>query len=94
MQAQPEWASSNYHLFVVTCSEKESFVKHLEQNKIIPAFHYPIPCHLQKAYSYLGQREGDFINSEYLAKHCISIPMFAELTDDEVTRVIEVVNAF
>ena len=94
MQLQPEWADSIYHLFVVTAQEKDSFVKHLESSDIGPAFHYPVPCHLQKAYANLGHKQGDFPNSEYLAQHCVSLPMFAELTDEEVTRVIEVVNAF
>lgn len=94
MQAQPEWANSIYHLFVVTAKDKDSFVKHLEQHDVIPAYHYPVPCHLQKAYAHLGYKEGDFPNSEYLAAHCVSLPMFAELTDDEVTRVIEVINAY
>jgi len=94
MQAQPAWAKSIYHLFVVTTPDKDGFVKYLEQHDIIAAFHYPVPCHMQKAYAHLGYKEGDFPNAEYLAQHCISLPMFAELTDDEVTRVIEVINAY
>ena len=94
MQAQPAWAKIIYHLFVVTTEDKDGFVKHLEKNDIIPAYHYPVPCHLQKAYAHLGYKEGDYPNSEYLASHCISLPMFAELTDEEVTRVIDVINAY
>ncbi|MES2702313.1 MAG: DegT/DnrJ/EryC1/StrS family aminotransferase [Bacteroidota bacterium] len=94
MQAQPEWAKSIYHLFVVTVEDKDGFVKHMESNDIIPAYHYPVPCHLQKAYQHLGYKQGDFPNSEYLASHCVSLPMFAELTDEEVARVIEVMNAY
>jgi dTDP-4-amino-4,6-dideoxygalactose transaminase len=94
MQAQPEWASSIYHLFVVTVEDKDAFVKHLADNDIIAAFHYPVPCHLQKAYAHLGHKEGDFPNAEYLAAHCVSLPMFAELSDEEVAKVIEVVNAY
>jgi dTDP-4-amino-4,6-dideoxygalactose transaminase len=94
MQTQPSWAKSIYHLFVVTAEDKDAFVKHLEHNDIIPAYHYPVPCHLQKAYASLGHKVGDFPNSEYLADHCVSLPMFAELTDDEVARVIDVINAY
>lgn len=94
MQAQPEWAESNYHLFVITTPDRDAFVKHLEQNGIGPAFHYPHPCHLQKAYAHLGYKEGDMPNSEYLAAHCVSLPMFAELTDEEVSKVIEIVNQY
>lgn len=94
LQAQPDWAGSIYHLFVVTTENKDAFVKHLEQNDIIAAYHYPVPCHLQKAYAHLNYKEGDFPNAEYLASHCISLPMYAELTDAEVARVIEAVNAY
>ncbi len=94
MQQQPEWADSIYHLFVITCNEKDALVKHLTDNDINPGFHYPVPCHLQKAYVHLGYKPGDFPNSEYLAAHCISLPMFAELSNEEVEKVIETINRF
>ena len=94
MQAQPEWANSNYHLFVVTAEDKEALVQHLIQNGIQPGFHYPVPCHLQKAYTHLGYTVGSMPHAEYLASHAVSLPMFAELTEEEVQRVIDAANAF
>ncbi len=94
MQAQPEWADSNYHLFVVTAEDKEALVQHLIQNGIQPGFHYPVPCHLQKAYTHLGYTVGSMPHAEYLASHAVSLPMFAELTEEEVQRVIDAANAF
>ncbi len=94
MQTQPQWADSIYHLFVVTTDEKDKFVKHLQSNGVNPGFHYPVPCHLQKAYAHLNYKKGDFPHSEYLAAHCISLPMYAELTEEQVTRVIEAMNKF
>ncbi len=94
MQHQPEWADSVYHLFVVTTEDRDAFVKHLADHTISAAFHYPVPCHLQKAYSYLGHQKGDFPNAEYLAEHCVSLPMFAELTDEEVCTVIRAINSY
>ena len=94
MQKQPANTDSIFHLFVVTVENKDAFVKHLSDNGIAAAFHYPVPCHLQKAYAYLGHQAGDFPNSEYLAYHCVSLPMFAELTDEEVNTVIDVVNKY
>lgn len=93
-QEIPEWADGVYHLFVVTVQKKEAFVSELIKNDIIPAYHYPVPCHLQKAYLHLGYNKGDFPNSEYLAEHCISLPMYPELTEEEVQRVINCVNNF
>lgn len=94
MQKQSKGAESIFHLFVVTCSEKELLVKHLTENGIQPAFHYPVPCHLQKAYNSLGHKKGDFPHSEYLADNCVSLPMYAELSNAEVDTVIQVINKF
>ena len=94
MQMQPEWADSIFHLFVITTEDKDGFVKYLGDNHINAAFHYPVPCHLQKAYVHLGHKQGDFPNSEYLASHCVSLPMYAELTDEDVDYVINVVNQY
>lgn len=94
MQHKPDWADGIYHLFVVTTDDKDTLVKHLNENNIVPAFRYPVPCHMQKAYSHLGYKVGDFPQSEYLAKHCISLPMYSELNDDEVKKVIDVINIF
>ena len=94
MQTQPQWADSIYHLFVVTTDEKDKFVKHLQSNGVNPGFHYPVPCHLQKAYSSLNYKVGDFPNSEYLASHCVSLPMYAELSNDDVNKVIDAINNY
>jgi len=94
MQKQPDWAESIYHLFVVTTEEKDKFVTYLNSNNIFPAFHYPVPCHLQKAYEHLGYNLGDCPNSEYLADHCVSLPMYAELADQQVNYIIEKINDY
>jgi dTDP-4-amino-4,6-dideoxygalactose transaminase len=94
MQVQPEWSDSIYHLFVITVTERDELMKYLNQNNIWPALHYPVPCHLQKAYKDLEYKPGDFPNAEYLAAHCLSLPMYAELTENEVTFVIECLNKY
>jgi dTDP-4-amino-4,6-dideoxygalactose transaminase len=93
-QKQPDFSDSIFHLFVVTVDNRESFLKHLNSNDIFPGLHYPVPCHLQKAFSHLGYKKGDLPNSEYLSEHCVSLPMFAELTNEEVKKVIAVVNSY
>jgi dTDP-4-amino-4,6-dideoxygalactose transaminase len=94
LQQQPDWADSIYHLFVVTTENRDELMKYLQANNIFPGLHYPVPCHLQKVYKHLGYKEGDFPNSEYLAAHCLSLPMFSELSNDEVQRIIDAVNAY
>ncbi len=94
IQTQPEWADSIYHLFVATTEKRDEFIKYLNENNINPGLHYPIPCHLQKAYAHLEYKKGDCPNAEYLAEHCLSLPMYAELTDEEVNNVIDVINNY
>lgn len=93
-QYQPEWADSIFHLFVITAENRDHLMKYFNEQDIYPALHYPVPCHLQKAYAHLGYRPGDCPNAEYLAAHCLSLPMYAELTDEMVDRVIEALNKY
>lgn len=94
MQKQPEWAESVFHLFVIQVDNREKFTEHMAENNIRLGLHYPVPCHLQKAYTQLGYKEGDLPVAEYHAKHCVSLPMFPELTEEEVQRVIDVCNNY
>lgn len=94
MQYQPEWSDSIYHLFVVTAENRDGMMTYLKEKNIYCGLHYPVPCHLQKAYAHLGYREGMLPNSEYLSKHCISLPMYAELTNEDVERVIGAINGY
>jgi dTDP-4-amino-4,6-dideoxygalactose transaminase len=94
MQSQPAWSHSIYHLFVITTDNRDELVDYLNEKKISAGLHYPVPCHLQKAYGSLKYKIGDCPNSEYLSNHCLSIPMYAELTDDEVNYIIDVINAY
>jgi dTDP-4-amino-4,6-dideoxygalactose transaminase len=93
-QQPTDGAVSAHHLYVVMVSEKAAFIDHLTANGISPAFHYPIPCHLQKAYAHLGYGRGSCPTAEALADSCVSLPMFPQLTDEEVTHVIATVNSF
>lgn len=93
-QKHPDWADSVYHLFVVTTDNREALSSYLQENNIFPGLHYPVPCHLQKAYRHLGYQEGDCPNAEHLAKHCLSLPMYAELSPDKVNYIIEVLNGY
>jgi len=94
LQKQPVGLESVYHLFVVTTENRDEFIAYLNENDIQPGLHYPVPCHLQKAYTQLGYKKGDCPHAEYLAAHCVSLPMFAELNKEEIEHVIRVVNNY
>ncbi len=94
MQHQPGGHDSVFHLFVVTTEDRDDLIKYLNEKNIFPGLHYPVPCHLQKAYSQLGYKKGDFPHAEYLSSHCISLPMYAELTNEEVDYIIDSLNSY
>jgi dTDP-4-amino-4,6-dideoxygalactose transaminase len=94
MQVQPEGHDSVFHLFVITTENRDQLIRFLNDRNIFPGLHYPVPCHLQKAYEGLGYKKGDFPNAEYLAAHCLSLPMYAELTDLEVDEIIRTLNSY
>ena len=94
MQLQPEGHDSVFHLFVITTDDRDKLTGLLNEKNIFPGLHYPVPCHLQNAYTNLGYKKGDFPNAEYLAAHCLSLPMYAELSDAEVDHVIKTLNSY
>jgi dTDP-4-amino-4,6-dideoxygalactose transaminase len=94
LQLKPDWADGISHLAVITTEDKDELVKYLLNNGINAAFHYPVPCHLQKAYSDLGHIVGDFPISEYLAAHCISLPMYPELSNADLDLIIDILNNY
>jgi dTDP-4-amino-4,6-dideoxygalactose transaminase len=94
MQSHPAWADSIYHLFVITTDDRDNLLEYLNRHNIFPGLHYPVPCHLQKVYRHLGYSIGDCPNAEYLASHCLSLPMYAELPDEDIQYVIEVLNQY
>lgn len=94
MQAHPQGTETVFHLFVITVEERDKFIEYMKEHGIGCDMHYPVPCHLQQAYAYLGYQEGDCPNAEYLANHCVSLPMFPELTDEEAAYIIKCCNEF
>jgi dTDP-4-amino-4,6-dideoxygalactose transaminase len=94
MQRQPEGHDSVFHLFVITTENRDDLIRFLNDKNIFPGLHYPVPCHLQKAYAGLGYKIGDFPHAEYLSAHCLSLPMYAELTDEEVHYVVQTLNSY
>jgi dTDP-4-amino-4,6-dideoxygalactose transaminase len=88
------WAESVYHLYVIRHPRRDDLKKHLEANQIGCALHYPLPLHLQKCYASLGHKPGAFPVAEKAARECLSLPIYPELTDQQVQRVAEVIKEF
>ncbi|MFH1277020.1 MAG: DegT/DnrJ/EryC1/StrS family aminotransferase [Candidatus Eisenbacteria bacterium] len=78
-----------YHLYVILAKERDRLRKMLGEKGIATGLHYPIPIHLLAAYERLGHRPGSFPVAERVASEGISLPMYAELTDDMVDEVAD-----
>lgn len=85
---------SAWHLYVVRHPRRDDLKKHLEANQVGCALHYPLSLHLQKAYAHLGYKQGDFPVAEKAARECLSLPIYPELTDDQIQRVAQVIKDF
>ncbi len=86
-----EYARHVYHLYVVQTDERDALQTSLNEAGVQTGVHYPIPIHLQPAYASLGHKAGDFPEAESQASRVLSLPMFAELTDEQIESVAEVI---
>ncbi len=91
--AQADKTSSVYHLYVVRTPQREMVAKALGQSGIATGVHYPIPVHLQTPFREYGQGEGSLPNTEAAAREVLSLPMFPEITQEEISTVIEQLTA-
>tara|TARA_R110002126_G_scaffold181187_2_gene329931 strand:- start:17057 stop:18241 length:1185 start_codon:yes stop_codon:yes gene_type:complete len=82
-----------YHLYVIEVEDRLGLYNYLRSKNIYAQIHY-IPCHLMPYYRELGWKEGDFIHAENYYKHCISLPMYPTLTNEEQQYVIKEINTF
>jgi len=87
-------AWSIYNQYTVKAQNRDALLDYLRKNGIGCAVYYPMPLHLQKCFECLGYKEGDFPVSENASKEVISLPVFGELTEEELTEVFETVKTF
>ncbi len=76
-----------YHVYAAQVENREGLRTRLEEAGISTSIHYPLPVHLQPCFADLGYREGDFPHAEQLARREISLPMFPEMTAEQVGQV-------
>jgi dTDP-4-amino-4,6-dideoxygalactose transaminase len=91
---EADFATSVWHLYVVRSENREALRTHLAERGITAIMHYPTPIHLQPAYQELGYKLGDFPVTEQLAEQVLSLPMYAELGDDQIEYVVEAIREF
>jgi dTDP-4-amino-4,6-dideoxygalactose transaminase len=90
----PEWAEPVWHLYVIRVADRQGLLESLQENGVGCGYHYKLPIHLQPAFSFLGYAEGDFPVTEKVMQEIISLPMFAELTEEQIKYSVEKVKEF
>lgn len=84
LPVEKPYGTHSYYVFVIRVSDRDAFMAKLKENGCGCGIHYPVPLHLQPAFAFLGGREGDHPVAEEYARQIVSIPMFPELTPDQV----------
>jgi dTDP-4-amino-4,6-dideoxygalactose transaminase len=85
---EPSWSRAVYHLYVVRTNDRDGLMAYLKDRGIGTGIHYPIPLHLQRAYTFLNYARGDFPVTELVAEQIVSLPMFPQLTAPQQRRVV------
>lgn len=87
-------ASHVYHLYVIKTKFRDALSQFLNMQGILTMIHYPIPPHLQKAYSELGFAKGDFPIAEEIANTALSLPLWPHMNTEEQSYVIDTIKTF
>ena len=84
-----------YHLYIIQVEDRLGLYKYLHENNIYAQVHY-VPLHLMPYYQHLGNKKGDLPIVEEYYEHCLSLPMYPTLTDEEqeyvINKVIEYIK--
>ncbi|MGZ6208011.1 MAG: DegT/DnrJ/EryC1/StrS family aminotransferase [Syntrophales bacterium] len=91
---EPEWTKAVYHLYIVRTQKRDELQKYLSGNGINTGLHYPIPLHLQNAYKRSGLTNGSYPITEKVSNEILSLPMFPNLTGEQIEYVSQKINAF
>jgi len=90
----PAYAESVYHQFTILHPRRDALREHLAGRGVGTDLIYPLPLHLQPCFAGLGYAEGSLPRAEQAARTCLSLPIYPELTDEQVRGVIQAVNEF
>lgn len=83
-----------YYVFNITCEKRDELNEYLKENGVGTSIYYPIPLHMQNCFSYLGYKKGDFPVAERVSERILALPIYPELTMDEVDYVCEKIREF
>ncbi|WP_374174029.1 DegT/DnrJ/EryC1/StrS family aminotransferase [Flavobacterium tructae] len=84
----------SFHLFVIRTKERENLASFLKERNIETAVHYPVALHNMEAYKYLGYKPADFPVANAYQDEILSLPMYPELTEEQIIYVSETIKEF
>ena len=90
----PAGSSQSYYVFTIRAEKRDELQAYLKEHNIGSAVYYPVPLYKQPAYAHLKLKAADYPNAEKAAQEVLSIPMFPEITQEQVTRVCDTIRAF
>jgi UDP-2-acetamido-2-deoxy-ribo-hexuluronate aminotransferase len=83
-----------FHVYAILTDQRDELLRFLADRGVPSIIYYPRPLHLQKVYEDLGHREGDFPVAEEVARRILPLPMYPELTNEQVDHVIGAIRDF
>ena len=83
-----------YHMYVIQAPRRDDLQTWLKERGIGTGIHYPVPVHLQKAMDHLGYKPGDLPVTEKTVERILSLPMYPELSDDQIVAIVDAVRSF
>ena len=90
----PEGYEHVYHQYTIRIEQRDALQQFLSARKIGSAIYYPYPLHLQPLYASLGHQPGDFPHAERAAQEVLSLPMYPELANEQIVRVVDALAEF
>ncbi len=91
---EASYAKSVFHVYVIRVQERDRLNAYLNENGISSVIHYPVPNHLLKFYRELGYREGSLPVTEKVSKEVLSLPLYPELTEEQMQYVADTIHSF
>jgi len=92
--SQADYSKHVYHIYAIRVQNRDALINALTEKDIHCGIHYPVPVHLQEAYQSLRLRKGSFPVAEKCAEELVSLPMFPELTREQIEHVAKQIRAY
>jgi len=92
-----ESGAKNYHIYnqyVIMVERRDALREFLTKNEIGTEIYYPVPFHRQECFAYLHSNDSDYPHSNFAAEHSLALPIYPELTKEQIEFVVERIENF